>query len=53
LLHGYDRARQIRLEDIVKISKGTQGLTIHKLTGKNPTLKMNAQVTELLKICIQ
>lgn len=54
LLHyGSDRAHAIKLEDIIRLQETGDGLTIHKLTGKSPTLKMPTHEIQILSIILQ
>lgn len=53
LLHyGSEKAHNIKLEDIIRIQETSDGIMIHKLTGKNPTLKMPQHEKEIFKIIL-
>lgn len=53
LIHyGAEKAHTIKLEDIIRIQETNDGIMIHKLTGKNPTLKMPQHEIQMLKIIL-
>ena len=50
---GLEKSYTIKLENIVRAQKTTDGITIHKLTGRNPTIKMSAHETTIISILLK
>ena len=50
---GLEKNYTIKLESIVRTQKTTDGILIHKLTGRNPTIKMSTHETIIISILLK